>query len=189
MSSDPASAHDVPAPARRVRRSDPDAGYTRRETQAQRLDRNFAEMLQEVRVAQAGVQILFGFLLSIAFQSRFAELDAFQRDVYLVTLIAAALAVTFLTGPVAAHRVLFRRGLKDFLVHYTAALTAIGIGFLAVSVVGGVVLVVDVLLNRPVALSIGGSLVLVGLVIWLVIPATMLRRQRDPQAFGEPDGS
>lgn len=146
-------------------------------------------MLQEVRVAQAGVQILFGFLLSLAFQARFSTLDTFQLDVYLVTLIAAALAVTFLTGPVAAHRLLFRRGLKDFLVHYTARLTAIGIGFLAVSVVGGVVLVVDVLLTRPVAISVGAALVAVGLGIWLVIPATVLRRQRDPHLFEELDGN
>ncbi|WP_353650137.1 DUF6328 family protein [Nakamurella sp. A5-74] len=188
MSSDPAAGQSGPAPERR-RSSDPGAGYVRRETQAQRLDRNFAEMLQEVRVAQAGVQILFGFLLSLAFQARFSSLDTFQLDVYLVTLIAAALAVTFLTGPVAAHRLLFRRGLKDFLVHYTARLTTIGIGFLAVSVVGGVLLVVDVLLSRPVAISIGSALVAIGIVVWLVIPATMLRRRRDPQLFEELDQS
>lgn len=185
MSSDPAVAPSGPASDPR-RESDPDAGYTRQETQAQRLDRNFAEMLQEVRVAQAGVQILFGFLLSLAFQARFAELDTFQLDVYLVTLIAAALAVTFLTGPVAAHRLLFRHGLKDFLVHYTARLTAIGIGFLAISVVGGVVLVIDVLLSRAVSISVGAALVAVGMVVWLVIPATMLRRRRDPY---RPEGS
>ncbi|MEJ7649500.1 MAG: DUF6328 family protein [Nakamurella sp.] len=188
MSSDPAAGQRGPAPEHR-RAPAPDAGYVRRETQAQRLDRNFAEMLQEVRVAQAGVQILFGFLLSLAFQARFSSLDTFQLDVYLVTLIAAALAVTFLTGPVAAHRLLFRRGLKGFLVHYTASLTAIGIGFLAVSVVGGVVLVVDVLLSRPVAISIGSALVAIGIVVWLVIPATMLRHRRDPQLFEELDQS
>lgn len=186
MSSDPAAERAGDPPQRR-KAADPDAGYTRRETRAQRLDRNFGEMLQEVRVAQAGVQILFGFLLSLAFQTRFATLDDFQLAVYLVTLIAAALAVTFLTGPVAAHRLLFRRGLKDFLVRYTARLTAIGICFLAISVVGGVLLVVDVLLNRPAAISIGSTLVLIGVLIWLVIPAMMIRRQRDVHTFEEWD--
>lgn len=119
---------------------DPPGGYTRHETEAHRLDRNFNELLQELRVAQAGVQILFGFLLSLAFQARFGNLDSFQLNVYITTLIAAALSVVCFTAPVAAHRLLFRRGVKDFLVHYTARLAGIGLIFLAAAVVGGVVL-------------------------------------------------
>ncbi|MDQ6657638.1 MAG: DUF6328 family protein [Actinomycetota bacterium] len=155
--------------------------YSRHETDAERLDRNFGELLQELRVAQAGVQILFGFLLSLAFQARFVALDTFELDVYLVTLLAAALAVTFFTGPVAAHRLLFRRGVKGFLVKYTARMAEFGLGFLAVAVVGGVVLVTDVLLNRGAALGIGAGLVLVGVVIWLLVPISMRKKGHRPE--------
>lgn len=159
---------------------DPDGDYTRNESDAQRLDRNFGELLQELRVAQAGVQILFGFLLSLAFQARFVSLDIFQLDVYLVTLVAAALAVIFLTGPVAAHRVLFRRGVKDFLVRYTARLAATGLVFLTVAVVGGVVLVVDVLLTRGASLGIGAGMVLIGVIVWVVIPLSVRKKGHRP---------
>ncbi len=157
-----------------------DGDYTRSETEAQRLDRNFGELLQELRVAQAGIQILFGFLLSLAFQSRFAALDNFQLGVYLVTLVAAALAVICFTGPVAAHRLLFRRGVKDFLVRYTARLAGVGLGFLAVAVVGGVVLVVDVLFGHGASFGIGVALVVIGTAIWLLLPWSVRRRGHEP---------
>lgn len=154
----------------------PGGGYRRVEPKAQRLDRNFGELLQELRVAQAGVQILFAFLLSLAFQSRFDDVDTFQMNVYLVTLLSAALAAICFTGPVAAHRVLFRRGVKDYLVRYSTRLAVAGLVFLAITVIGGVLLVVDVLTTRPVAFSIAGGLVLVGFVLWVVMPVRMRRR-------------
>lgn len=157
-----------------------DGDYTRNETEAQRLDRNFGELLQELRVAQAGIQILFGFLLSLAFQSRFQALDTFQLDVYLVTLIAAALAVICFTGPVAAHRLLFRRGVKDFLVRYTARLAGVGLAFLAVAVVGGVVLVIDVLLSHAASIGIGVALVVIGSALWLLVPWSVRHRGHEP---------
>lgn len=160
---------------------DPPGGYTRHESESQRLDRNFGELLQELRVTQAGVQILFGFLLSMVFQSRFTTLDHFELAVYLTTLISSALAVTFLTGPVAAHRLLFRRGVKDFLVRYTARMAALGVGFLAVAVIGGVILVTDVLLSRGAALGIGGGLAAVGVLVWIVIPFTVRNAAGDPE--------
>jgi hypothetical protein len=162
-------------------KDDPPGGYTRHETESQRLDRNFNELLQELRVAQAGVQILFAFLLSLAFQARFETLDQFQLDVYIVTLIAATLAVVFFTGPVAAHRLLFRRGVKDFLVRYTARLAVFGLMFLSIAVVGGVVLVIDVLLSRGPSLGIGAALVVVGLVLWILIPLRVRNAAGDPE--------
>jgi hypothetical protein len=161
--------------------NDAPGGYTRHETESQRLDRNFNELLQELRVAQAGVQILFGFLLSLAFQARFEALDSFQLDVYVVTLVAAAVAVVFFTGPVAAHRLLFRRGVKDFLVRYTARMAVFGLVFLSIAVVGGVVLVIDVLLSRGASLGIGAGLVLVGLVLWILIPMRVRNAAGDPE--------
>lgn len=109
------------------------APYQRDESEPNRLDRNYSELLQELRVAETGVQILFAFLLAIAFQQRFSLIDTFQRVVYLVTLASAALAVAALIAPVAIHRALFRRGLKAELVAMTARLAAAGLTFLAVA--------------------------------------------------------
>src|SRR3954447_26251596 len=88
----------------------------RAEAPLQRADRNFAELLQELRVAQTGVQILFAFLLTLSFMDRFAAIDPFQRGVYVFTLVASATTVALLVAPVAVHRLLFQRGRKRELV-------------------------------------------------------------------------
>src|SRR6266581_6983428 len=106
--------------------------YSREESEAQRLDRNYAELLQELRVAQTGVQILFAFLLTIGFQQRFASITTFQRGVYVTTLVAAAVAAVLLIAPVAVHRLLFGRQLKNELVTFTARLAVGGLVFLAI---------------------------------------------------------
>jgi hypothetical protein len=144
--------------------------YSREETKGEQLDRNFNEQLQEVRIAQAGVQILFAFLLTLPFQQRFTTLTDFQRTVYLWTLIAAAVSVVMFTSPVAMHRVLFREGVKDFIVRYTDRITAVGLLSLAVSIVGGTVLVLDVLLTHWMALLVGALLALLALMLWVVVP-------------------
>jgi hypothetical protein len=87
-----------------------------------------------------------------------------------LTLIAAALSVVLFTAPVAAHRVLFREGVKDFIVRYASRLTATGLGTLVVAVIGGTVLVLDVMLSHTASLLIGGALALLALVLWVVIP-------------------
>ena len=89
------------------------------ETEAQRLDRNYSEQLQELRVAQAGVQILFAFLLTIAFQQRFSSISDFLKVVYVITLGCAAVSAALFIAPVAVHRVMFGRHLKDELVEFT----------------------------------------------------------------------
>lgn len=144
--------------------------YSREETKGEQLDRNFNEQLQEVRIAQAGVQILFAFLLTLPFQQRFTTLSDFQRNVYLWTLIAAAVSVVMFTAPVATHRVLFREGVKDFVVRYTDRLTGFGLFALAVSIIGGTVLVLDVLLSHGMALLLGGLLALLALTLWVLVP-------------------
>ena len=144
--------------------------YTREETKAEQLDRNFNEQLQEVRIALAGVQILFAFLLTLPFQQRFETLTGFQRNIYLVTLVAAAVSVVLFTAPVAAHRVLFREGVKDFIVRYASRLTATGLFTLVVAVIGGTVLVLDVMLTHTLSLAIGGLLALGALVLWVAVP-------------------
>lgn len=144
--------------------------YSRTETTGARLDRNFGELLQELRVAQTGVQIIFAFLLSIPFQQRFAILTHGQRGIYIFTLVTAALSVIFFTAPAATHRVLFREGAKDFIVRYTSILLSVGLATLGVTVLGGVVLVLDVLVSQAVAFSTGAALAVVALTLWLAIP-------------------
>src|SRR5215217_8125607 len=89
----------------------------RGETETERLDRNWNEMLQELRVTQTGTQILTGFLLTLAFQPRFQELDQFQVGVYLVLVGLAVLATCLGLAPVTLHRALFRQQAKDRIVH------------------------------------------------------------------------
>ena len=99
----------------------------RAEAPLQRADRNFAELLQELRVAQTGVQILFAFLLTLSFMDRFAMADAFQRGVYVFTLAASAVTVALLIAPVAVHRLLFQRGRKRELVRVGHRLVVTGL--------------------------------------------------------------
>src|ERR1700704_1437487 len=87
----------------------------RDESQAERDDRNLAELLQELRVAGLGVQVLFGFLLSLPFTTVFKQLSGAERDLYLACLILAAVATALLLGPVAYHRVVFRQGPQEKL--------------------------------------------------------------------------
>jgi Family of unknown function (DUF6328) len=155
-------------------------GYTRDESEAERLDRNYAELLQEVRVAQAGVQIFFAFLLAIAFQPRFQALHSFDRVIYLATLLAAAVAAILLVAPVAVHRIMFRRGVKDELVGWTGRLAIGGLVFLLIAILGGVLLVVD-FVSGPLAaaLAVSGLAVISGL-FWYALPMRWLSHPRSP---------
>src|SRR6201986_770462 len=91
----------------------PSAGDPRDETRAEQDDRNLIELLQELRVAGLGVQVLFGFLLSLPFTSQFKQLDGRDRDLYVACLLLAAVATALLLGPVAYHRLVFRPGEEE----------------------------------------------------------------------------
>ncbi len=158
--------------------------YRREESEAERLDRNFGEQLQEVRIAQAGVQILFAFLLTIPFQQRFSALTDLQRDIYVATLVSIAISTLVFMTPVAMHRMLFREGLKDFVVRHTDTLIGTGLFFLGAGIIGGVVLVLDVLLSHTTAFWIGGSLALLAIALWVVLPLTQRRRRSREDASG-----
>jgi hypothetical protein len=151
----------------------------RDETEAERLDRNYGELLQELRVAQTGVQILFAFLLGIAFQQRFTTIDHAQRVLYLITLTSAAAAAVLLIAPVAAHRILFRRNRKDEVVAITSRLASTGLACLAVAILSAVVLVVDFVTSATVALTITISLGVIVAVTWLIAPMILRRRPED----------
>src|SRR5438067_382188 len=148
----------------------------RYETEEERLDRNYNELLQELRVAQTGVQVLFAFLLGIAFTQRYTALQSYQRYFYVVTLVAAACTAIFLIAPVAVHRLLFREHRKDEVVDFTSRLAAIGVTFLAISMLSSVLFVLDVVLNLTASIVMTAALALTILVVWWVLPARQKAR-------------
>jgi Family of unknown function (DUF6328) len=121
----------------------PEGDYVRQEPEARQLDRNWAELVQELRVIGTGVQILFAFLLSIPFQARFAHTSGFQRDVYLATLMFSGASAAIFIAPVAVHRFLFRFRVKDEVVNVTNVLALSGLATLSVAMVGAILLVSD----------------------------------------------
>ena len=123
----------------------------RDETPAERADRNFTELLQELRVAQTGVQILFAFLLTLPFTQRFGVLDASKKFVYLATMVCAAVSMACLIAPVSQHRIVFARGLKARLVQSGHRLAHAGLAFLLLAVIGALHLIVGVVAGTTAA--------------------------------------
>jgi membrane-bound acyltransferase YfiQ involved in biofilm formation len=117
------------------------------ETEQERLDRQLEQLLQELRVAMPGVQVLFAFLLAVPFQQRFTAVTEFQKDVYFVTLLAAAAASALFIAPTAFHRLRFQDHDKAYLVAMSSKMALAGLGFLAVAMNGAVLLVSDVLFD------------------------------------------
>ena len=115
----------------------------REESEAERADRNLAELLQELRVAGLGVQVLFGFLLSLPFTNRFSRLSPGQRNLYLATIVLAAVATALLLGPVAYHRLVFRQGKKERLVRAANIMAITGLATVGLAVSAAVLLVTD----------------------------------------------
>lgn len=159
------------------------------ESPTERIDRNYSELLQELRVAQAGVQILFAFLLSIAFQQRFTTLSPAQRGVYLGTLVSAALAAVLLIAPVPIHRIVFRHHRKSELVAVTNRLALIGLGFLLLAVLGGIALIIDVVAGAVAAAVIGGCVAAVCVTVWYAVPMRWRMTHRPQQRDDARDES
>jgi Family of unknown function (DUF6328) len=148
---------------------------SRGETVDQVLDRNVAELLQELRVAFTGVQILFAFLLSLAFAQRFQDLDGFGLAVYTTALMSTALATLVLIAPVSFHRLVFRRRQKAALVVVADRLLIVGLALLIPAISSSVLLILDVALGRAAA-GVGSSLtVLVALLTWYALPLAVRR--------------
>ncbi|MEU6806733.1 DUF6328 family protein [Streptomyces neyagawaensis] len=157
----------------------------RNETPLERADRNFSELLQELRVTQTGVQILFAFLLTLAFTPRFPDLDSFQRGTYVSTLLLAVLAAALFTAPAALHRSLFQQNAKPTIVRVSSRLAGIGLGVLMPAFAGSVLLVVDVTLGRAAGLTAGGGTLVGCLLLWGLLPRLVgrsVRGNRTPPA-------
>jgi hypothetical protein len=139
-------------------------------------DRQFTELLQELRVAQTGVQILFAFLLSLPFSGTFARLGDGQRTTYLIALLSATVATCCLLAPANQHRILFHQRRKPALVRLATRLTLAGMALVLVAIVAAATLVVSVVLDTPIAVATGVGLALVFGVIWYWIPLRLRRR-------------
>ena len=119
---------------------DGDPRDPRDESEAQRDDRNLAELLQELRISGLGVQVLFGFLLSLPFTARFGRLSQGQRDLYLASLVLSAVATALLLGPVAYHRLVFRRRQKEPLVRAASVMATLGLAAVGLAICAAVLL-------------------------------------------------
>jgi hypothetical protein len=150
-------------------------GQGRDETPEEQADRNWNDLLQELRVSQTGVQLLAAFLVSLPFQSRFPELDGFQQRWYLGVLGLAFLTVGVTLAPVAIHRMLFQGGVKPRLVQAAHVLTGFALALIALLLAGITVLVVDVVLDRTAAMVAGGCSLLVLMVLLVAVPRMLAR--------------
>ena len=142
------------------------------ETDKEQADRRYNELLQELRVAQTGVQFLFAFLLALAFTERFPDITDFQKWLYVATLLATAAASALLIGPVPFHRILFRRGLKPRLVRGSDLMARGGLGLLLLAINGAVLLILDVVLGDVTAVVLSAVMLGWFLVVWYVVPLT-----------------
>ena len=155
----------------------------RDETDTERLDRNLIELLQEVRVVQTGVQVLFAFLLTVPFSARFDEITGFQRGAYFTALVGTAAASVLLIAPTAVHRILFRMGQKEYMVDISNRLALGGLASTALAMVAVMLLVSDVMFGLGLAIAIGLITALAFAGLWFAIPA---RRRRWVRARYRP---
>ncbi len=147
-----------------------DKDESRHETRLERIDRNWAELLQELRVTQTGVQLLTAFLLSLPFQQRFETISHAQRVIYLVVVLLSIGATGFLVMPVAVHRAVFRQHEKGSLVVVADLMAKIGLALLALAVSGVVLLIFDVVVGAGAGIGFGLGTLGVLLVLWVVVP-------------------
>ena len=150
----------------------------RGETIMQRLDRNYAEILQEIRVAQTGVQLLLAFLLSLAFTPRFISLTPFDRSLYVTTLILGSSSAALLMAPACYHRMVFRQRLKRHLVRAASRFAATGLGLLGLSLASAVLLILRVVVNAPLAVVLTTGVLVWFFLWWYALPLWTSRRHR-----------
>jgi hypothetical protein len=152
-----------------------------RDEEERKRDRQMLELLNELRVALPGVQILFAFLLTVPFSVRFEKLTAFQRDVYYVTLLATALSAACLIAPSAAHRLRFHQGEREWLVESANDLMIAGLCFLAVALGGSVLLITDVMFDGTRVWAYTGA-------VWLIIVGLWFARPLQRSVRGKSSG-
>jgi hypothetical protein len=140
------------------------------ETEHQRLTRNWADLLQEIRVLQTGVQLLTGFLLTLPFQPQFGELDAATRHIYLATVLVSVAATAVIVTPVSIHRMVFRRHLRRPLVEVSHRLAQIGLVLLALALIGMVKVVFSIAVDPTAGWWAAGGVTGLFLALWVALP-------------------
>src|SRR3954452_3234018 len=150
------------------------------ESEAQRADRNFNDILQELRVTQTGVQILFGFLLTMPLQARFGQLDRYEKALLVIAALLLATATACIIAPVAWHRTLFRHQVKKEIVDASNVFAKAGLTALALGIVASMLLMLDLVLPRWAAVTLGLALGVLLLMLWAVSP--VLRRREMKRA-------
>jgi Family of unknown function (DUF6328) len=146
------------------------------EDHSERLDRELIELLNELRVALPGVQVLFGFLLTVPFSQRWESVNATERRVFFVTFLCTAIATALLIAPSAQHRILWRARDKDALLRRANALAIAGTVFLAAAVTGAVWVVTDQIYEQAPASTVTAGIA--GLLTWAWFAAPLIRRVR-----------
>lgn len=153
-------------------------GNDRDETREERLDRNWNEILQELRVMQTGTQLIAGFLLTLPFASRFADLDRFEKVLYLGLVLLAGLTLALMLTPISIHRRLFGEHVKDRLVRAAHRLMVVALAMVGLLITGNVTLIFHVVVG-PVAAYVVGGLVLTVVVGLLLVVPMVLRPRRE----------
>ncbi len=149
----------------------------RNESSLERLDRNTVELLNELRVAGTGIQVLFAFLLIVPFNTGWRRVSSFQRYDYFVTLLCVAIAAALLIAPSVHHRLLFRRGEKAYLVSVGNTFVIVASVFLSVGLTGILILISDFLFGGATAAVVGAFTALFLAILWFALP--LRRRRRD----------
>jgi hypothetical protein len=169
-------------PSRRARRETAASDEVRPgETEDQRADRNFSDILQELRVTQTGVQILFGFLLTMPLQARFEKLDSFERTLLVIAVVTLAAATACIIAPVAWHRALFRHRVKTEIVDAGNVFAKAGLTLLGLGIVTSMLLVLDLVLDdRLVAVVLACAIAVLLVSLWAVSPV-LRRHQLEPE--------
>jgi magnesium-transporting ATPase (P-type) len=137
---------------------------------SERENRRMIELLQELRVALVGVQVMFAFLLTVPFTQQFAKVTEFQRMTYFVTLLCAAAASAFLIAPTAQHRMLWRRHEKHELIVVGNKLTLVGLGLVAAAMTGVILLITDVLFRTPTVIVVTAGSAALFVALWYLYP-------------------
>jgi hypothetical protein len=140
------------------------------ETHEERVNRELIELLNELRVALPGVQILFAFLLAVPFTQRFGEVTDLQKDVYMAALLCTLAGTVFLMAPTAFHRIRFRERDKEALIRIANVFAIAGLVFLAVAMTSVVFVVTDLLFKPAVTAVVTGLTALLFVVVWFALP-------------------
>jgi Kef-type K+ transport system membrane component KefB len=148
-----------------------------KESEAERLDRNLIELLNELRVTGTGIQVLLAFLLIVPFNSGYKHLTSFDKHVYFVALLCMASSTMFLIAPSVHHRLLFRHGQRPFIIAVANELAIIGMILLAFGLVAIMVLLSNVVFGTAAAVAVGGLAALLVGGLWFLIP--LARRKEE----------